>query len=134
MLDIDKKIKLPSNPIFEYFNNSPPRLWDYQSFKEHKTVQESNPPRNKRIRANYEKTIKTISNLSSVNDELKEYLDSLIKDTISEGDKGKSPVINQYINYGNVGNQGPSEIDNINMNINSTKKRKYGKLNVKSGC
>ncbi|KAG0734162.1 hypothetical protein G6F57_016598 [Rhizopus arrhizus] len=56
---------------------------------------------------------------------MKDHLDSLIKDTNSEGDKGEKQVINQYINYGNVGNQGPSEIDNINMNINGTKKRKY---------
>lgn len=43
-------------------------------------------------------------------------------------------MINQYINYGNVGNQGPSEIGNINININSTKKRKYSKFNIKSAC
>ncbi|RCH80683.1 hypothetical protein CU097_002452, partial [Rhizopus azygosporus] len=39
--------------------------------------------------------------------------------------KGKYQVINQYVNFGSVGSQGPSEIDNINMNIYSTKKRKY---------
>ncbi|CAO3636602.1 unnamed protein product [Mucor hiemalis] len=126
MLDIEKKIRLPSNkPNFEYFNNNAPRSWDYESFKKYKTVQAVHPPRNKRIRANYEEAIKDIRNLSCVNGEMKDYLDSLIKDTNSESDKGEKQMINQYINYGNVGNQGPSEIGNINININSTKKRKY---------
>ncbi|KAG1318022.1 hypothetical protein G6F62_012575 [Rhizopus arrhizus] len=112
-------------PNFEYVNNNAPRLWDYESFKKHKTAQAVHPPRNKRIRANYKEAIKDIRNLSCANGEMKDHLDSLIKDTNSEGDKGEKQVINQYINYGNVGNQGPSEIDNINMNINSTKKRNY---------
>jgi hypothetical protein len=92
--------------------------------KKHKTAQAVHLPRNKRIRANYEEAIKDIRNLSCINDEMKDHLDSLIKDTNSEvilneyckltwsinllsfmqGDKGKNSVINQYINYGNVEN------------------------------
>lgn len=154
MLDINKKIILPNKLNFEYFNNNAPHLWDYKSFKDHKTAQTAHPPRNKRIRATYEEAIKDIRNLSCVEDEIRDYLDSLIKDMNSkvilneyckltwstnllsylQGDKEKNQVVNQYINYGNFGNQGPSEIGNINMNINSTKKRKYSKLNIKSAC
>jgi hypothetical protein len=91
MLDIEKKIRLPSNkPNFEYFNNNAPRSWDYESFKKYKTVQAVHPPRNKRIRANYEEAIKDIRNLSCVNGEMKDYLDSLIKDTNSE------VILNEY--------------------------------------
>lgn len=85
MLDIDKKIRIPSNkPNFEYFNNNAPRSWDYESFKKFKTVQAVHPPREKRIRATYEEAIKDIRNLLSVNGEMKDYLDSLIQDMDSE--------------------------------------------------
>jgi hypothetical protein len=90
ILDIDKKIRLPSKPNFEYFNNNAPRLWDYESFKKHKTTQAVHPPRNKRIRANYKEAIKDIRNLSCANGEMKDHLDSLIKDTNSE------VILNEY--------------------------------------
>lgn len=118
MLDINKKIRLPSKPHFEYFNNKALWLWDYESFKKPKTTQEVRPPKNKRIRANYKESIKNIRNISCVNGEMKDHLNSLIKVTNSEvalneyckltwsinllsfiqGDKGKNQVIAQYIN------------------------------------
>lgn len=84
MLDIDKKIRLPNKPNFEYFNNNVPRLWDYKFSKKHKTAQAVHPPRNKKIRANYEKAINDIRNLFCDNGEITDYLDSLIKDTNSD--------------------------------------------------
>ncbi|GAA5816938.1 hypothetical protein MFLAVUS_010473 [Mucor flavus] len=116
-------MKIPSKLNFEYFNNNAPQLRDYESFKKHKTVQAVHPPRNKRIRAEYEEAINNIRNLPCANGEMEDHLDSLIKDTNSDGDKGEKQVISQYINYRNVGNRGPGEIDNININVNSPKKR-----------
>lgn len=73
-----------------------------------------------------------------INNEMKDYLDSLIINADSgvtlikycelmlsknllfvQVDK-ESSVVNQYINYGNVGNQGPSEVVNINMKVRTT--------------
>jgi len=62
----------------EYFNNNA----DYKFFKKHKTAQAVRPSRNKRIRANDEEAIMDIRNLSCANGEMKDHLDSLIKDVI----------------------------------------------------
>ncbi|KAL7309966.1 hypothetical protein PS15m_010781 [Mucor circinelloides] len=31
--------------------------------------------------------------------------------------------LNQYISYGNAGNQGPSEVENLNVNINNANEK-----------
>lgn len=73
MMDLNQKIELPSETHFKHFNRNPPRLWDFESFKNHKTAQSNHPPRDKRIRATYNKVIQDIAALSDISVELKEY-------------------------------------------------------------
>lgn len=78
MVDLNEKIKLPNKPLFEYFNSNPPRLWDFESFRKSKTSQAVHPPRNKRITANYKKTIQHIADLPYISSEIKDHLDTLL--------------------------------------------------------
>lgn len=154
MLNLDKKITLPNKSQYEYFNNNALRLWDYESFKNYKLTQTANPPRNTRMRAAYQKTIMDIKTLSHLDKEIKDYLDSLLEGTNSkvilnecckligsinllfyqQDDKGKNQTVYQFINHGNVGYQGSGRIDDSNININISKKRKHSKLNMRSAC
>lgn len=150
MVDLNKKIKLPSKPHFEYFNSNPPRLWDFESFKKHKTAQAAHPPRNRRIRAKYEEAIQDIAGLSYISNEMKDHLDALLNSQVilneyykltwsinllsfMQSDKENNAVVNQYINYGNFGLQG-SNNDSINVHIHTSKRRKHSKLNIKNIC
>lgn len=87
MVDLNEKIKLPSKPYFEYFNSNSPRLWDFESFKKHKTAQAAHPPCSKRIRANYKETIQDIADLSYISGEMKDHLDALLNPEV---------ILNEY--------------------------------------
>ncbi|CAO3612996.1 unnamed protein product [Mucor fragilis] len=122
MIDFDGNAALPDKPLFSYFRNNATSFWDFQSYINHCLTGKHHPPREKTIKNNYRLALSNMIYLPNLNEEIKDYLNSLLNDEVTENKE--VPRVTQYINYGRVNHQGPS-INNIthshcNRNSHST--------------